>query len=156
MTPEQRHKCMAAVKGKDTKPEILVRRYLHAKGLRFRLHNRKLPGCPDLVLKRYKVAIFVNGCFWHGHLGCGNFKLPQSNREFWQHKITLNQARDYRAEVELKLLGWRVMRVWECELAPSLREETLSRLYRMIVEPDHVFRQEPLPIVAEPLAPYGE
>lgn len=155
MTPEQRHNCMASVKGKDTNPEIIVRKYLHAKGLRFRIHVRKLPGCPDLVLKKYGVVVFVNGCFWHGHKGCRHFKLPSSNNEFWKHKIILNQARDHRAEVELSLLGWRVLRVWECELAAPVRYVNLAKLYDMIVRGENQFEQEPLPIVAEPLPKYG-
>lgn len=146
---------MAAIKGKNTKPELVVRKYLHARGLRFRLHGKTLPGCPDIVLKKHKAVVFVNGCFWHGHTGCDKFKLPAANREFWKHKITLNQARDYRAEVELKLLGWRVLRVWGCELAPRLREQTLERLYEAIVRPEKSIEQEPLPIAAEPLPKYG-
>lgn len=146
---------MAAIKGKNTKPELVVRKYLHARGLRFRLHSKTLPGCPDIVLKKHKAVVFVNGCFWHGHTGCDKFKLPAANREFWKHKITLNQARDYRAEVELKLLGWRVLRVWGCELAPRLREQTLERLYEAIVRPEKSIEQEPLPIAAEPLPKYG-
>lgn len=146
---------MAAIKGKNTKPELVVRKYLHARGLRFRLHGKTLPGCPDIVLKKHKAVVFVNGCFWHGHTGCDKFKLPAANREFWKHKITLNQARDYRAEVELKLLGWRVLRVWGCELAPRLREQTLERLYEAIVKPEKSIEQEPLPIAAEPLPKYG-
>lgn len=156
MTPEQRHRCMAAIKGKNTKPELVVRRYLHARGLRFRLHNKKLPGCPDIVLKKHKAVVMVNGCFWHGHTGCEKFKLPTANREFWKHKITLNQARDYRAEVELKLLGWKVLRVWGCELEASRRAETLARLYDAIVEAGNSIEQEPLPIAAEPLPKYGK
>lgn len=107
------------------------------------------------MLKKYKAVVMVNGCFWHGHVGCDKFKLPAANREFWKHKITLNQARDYRAEVELKLLGWRVLRVWGCELAPRLREHTLERLYEAIVNPEKSIEQEPLPIAAEPLPKYG-
>lgn len=156
MTPEQRHKCMSAIMGKNTKPELMVRKYLHARGLRFRIHDKKLPGCPDIVFRKYKVVVFVNGCFWHGHVGCDKFRIPSANHEFWKHKITLNQARDYRAEVELKLLGWRVLRVWGCELSPKSREQRLARLYNDIVETDKVIEQEPLPIAAEPLPRYGK
>ena len=94
MTPEQRHRCMAAVKGKDTRPEIIVRRYLFSKGLRYRVNNRKLPGSPDIVLKKYKTAVFVDGCFWHGHEGCVFFKMPKSNQDYWERKISHNRARD--------------------------------------------------------------
>lgn len=105
MTPEQRHRCMAAIKGKDTKPEIIVRKYLFSRGLRFRIQVRKLPGNPDIVLPKYKTVIFVDGCFWHGHEGCKYFKMPKSNVEFWQNKIDRNIARDIRNEAELKALG---------------------------------------------------
>lgn len=94
MTPNQRSRCMAAIKGKDTKPEILVRKFLFSKGLRYRLNNRKLPGSPDIVLKKYKTVIFVDGCFWHGHEGCKYFRLPKSNTSFWETKITQNIERD--------------------------------------------------------------
>lgn len=116
MTPEQRHRCMAAIRGRDTRPEMIVRRFLHARGLRYRLSDRRLPGTPDIVLKKYHTVIFIDGCFWHGHEGCSQFKLPKSNSDFWRHKINMNIARDYRANVELRLLGWRVIRVWECEI----------------------------------------
>ena len=117
MTPEQRSRCMAAIKGKDTKPEMIVRKYLFSRGLRFRVQVRKLPGNPDIVLPKYKTVIFVNGCFWHGHEGCRYFRLPKSNVEFWEEKIERNVARDFRNEAELKALGWRVVRVWECEIS---------------------------------------
>ena len=101
-TPEQRSRNMAAIKGKDTKPEIIVRKYLFSRGLRFRVQVRKLPGNPDIVLPKYKTVIFVNGCFWHGHEGCKYFRLPKSNVEFWKEKIERNIARDVRNETELK------------------------------------------------------
>lgn len=136
MTPEQRSRCMAAVKGKDTKPEIIVRKYLFSRGLRYRVQVRKLPGNPDIVLPKYKTVIFVNGCFWHGHEGCRYFRLPKSNVEFWEEKIKRNVARDFRNEAELKALGWRVIRVWECEIKTlAQREEYLKCLYDRIVNP---------------------
>lgn len=94
MTPEQRHRCMAAVKGRDTKPEMLVRKFLFSKGLRYRVNNRRLPGSPDIVLKKYKTAIFIDGCFWHGHDGCRYYRLPKTNTDYWRHKIAMNIARD--------------------------------------------------------------
>lgn len=109
MTPEQRSRNMAVVKGKDTKPEMIVRKYLFSCGLRYRVNNRKLPGSPDIVLKKYKTVVFVDGCFWHGHEGCKYFRLPKSNVDFWRHKIAMNIARDYTNNVDLKLSGWRVM-----------------------------------------------
>ncbi len=136
MTSEQRSRCMASIKGKDTKPEMIVRKYLFSRGMRFRVQVRKLPGNPDIVLTKYKTVIFVNGCFWHGHEGCRYFRLPKSNIEFWEEKIERNVARDVRNEAELKALGWRVVRVWECEIKTvAQREEYLKCLYDRIVNP---------------------
>lgn len=102
-TPKERSLNMAAIKGKDTKPEMIVRKYLFSRGLRYRVDNRKLPGSPDIVLKKYKTVVFVDGCFWHGHEGCKYFRLPKSNVDFWRHKIVMNIARDYANNVDLKL-----------------------------------------------------
>ncbi len=135
LTKEQRSRCMAAIKGKDTKPEMIVRRYLFSKGLRFRVQVRKLPGNPDIVLPKYKTVIFVNGCFWHGHEGCKYFRLPKSNVEFWKEKIERNIARDVHKEEGLKELGWRVIRVWECDIRKvSGREDYLLSIYNSITE----------------------
>ena len=116
LTPEQRHKCMSSIRGKDTKPEILVRKGLHARGFRFRLQERRLPGRPDLVLPRHGVAVMVNGCFWHGHKGCSIASRPKSNREYWDAKIARNMHRDEVTSAHLEALGWKVITVWECEL----------------------------------------
>lgn len=129
MTPRQRSRCMAAIKGKDTKPELAVRRFLFAQGLRFRVNNRQLPGSPDIVLPRYKTAIFVDDCFWHGHEGCRHAVMPKTNVKFWHDKINLNIARDYKVNVELRQMGWRVMRIWECEI----NEPALELLYQRII-----------------------
>ena len=94
MTPEQRHRCMSHIRGKNTKPEILVRKYLFAEGLRFRIHKKDLPGHPDITLPKYKIVIFINGCFWHGHSGCKLATVPKSNTDFWLAKIHRNQERD--------------------------------------------------------------
>lgn len=102
MTPEQRSRCMAAIKGKDTKPEMIVRKYLFSRGMRFRVQVRKLPGTPDIVLPKYKTAIFVNGCFWHGHEGCKYFRLPKSNVEFWKEKIERNIELNTRNRTRVK------------------------------------------------------
>lgn len=135
-TRKERSRNMAAIKGKDTKPEMIVRKYLFSRGLRFRVQVRKLPGTPDIVLPKYKTVIFVNGCFWHGHEGCKYFRLPNSNVEFWEEKIERNVARDVRNEAELKALGWRVIRVWECEIKTvAQREVYLKHLYDRIVNP---------------------
>lgn len=162
MTPEQRSRCMAAVKGKDTKPELIVRKYLFSRGLRYRVNNRKLPGSPDIVLRKYKTVVFVDGCFWHGHKDCKYFKLPKSNVDFWRHKIAMNIARDYANNVDLKLAGWKVIRIWECEIKTKVkREEALKYLYARITESQNIaqyqtnqFDEES--IAAEPTIPYDE
>ena len=158
MTPEQRHKCMAAIKGKDTKPEIIVRKYLFSKGLRFRLHVRSLPGNPDIVLPKYKTVVFINGCFWHGHEGCKYYRLPKSNVEFWESKITNNKNRDCQNEIKLEELGWRVIRIWECEIRRVQdRNQSLERLYNQIVKrPTRYDENEiPIQIAAEEENNYG-
>lgn len=161
MTPEQRSRCMAAVKGKDTKPEIIVRRYLFSKGLRFRIQVRRLPGQPDIVLPKYKTVIFVDGCFWHGHKGCKYFRLPKSNAEYWKKKIENNASRDARTDAELRILGWRVIRVWECDIKSAHdREVYLKRLYENIESVTrqfaYNFETEDESLVAEPvLNKYG-
>ena len=116
LTPSQRHRCMSHIRGKNTRPEIVVRKGLHARGFRFRLHDRKLPGSPDLVLPKYGVAIMVNGCFWHGHKGCRYATKPKSNMEFWELKIRRNKHRDEVTDAHLEALGWHVITIWECEL----------------------------------------
>ena len=124
---------MAAVKGRDTEPELIVRRYLHARGLRYRVNVKSLPGSPDIVLRRFHTVVFVDGCFWHGHEGCRFFKLPASNELFWRHKIATNFARDFANNADLRLAGWRVIRVWECDIkTKERREATLRALYEAI------------------------
>ena len=115
LTPAQRRLNMSRIRGQDTKPEMLVRKGLHARGLRFRLHDRKLPGCPDLVFQRYRAAVFIHGCFWHGH-GCALSKIPATRQEFWLKKLGDNVDRDQRAIESLSARGWRVLIVWECAL----------------------------------------
>ena len=126
LTPEQRHRNMAAIRGKNTKPEMIVRRGLWSRGFRYRLNHRRLPGHPDIVLRKYRTCIFVNGCFWHGHDGC--WKIPKSNREFWVEKIRRNKERDREDQRKLAAMGWHCIPVWECELKPSKREETLDSI----------------------------
>ena len=129
LTSSQRHLCMSRIRGKNTKPEILVRKGLHARGFRFRLHNKKLPGSPDIVLPKYGVAIMVNGCFWHGHKGCRYATEPKSNVEFWEAKIARNRHRDEVTAAHLEALGWTVITIWECELrTSSLLDDRLNTL----------------------------
>ena len=119
---------MSQIKGKNTTPEETVRKYLFSHGFRYRKNDRRLPGTPDIVLPKYKTVIFVNGCFWHGHEGCKYFVYPQNNAEFWKNKIKTNIERDIRKEKQLTELGWRIVTIWECQLKPKRREETLLKL----------------------------
>lgn len=128
LTPEQRHKCMSRIRNKNTKPEIIVRRYLFAHGFRFRINVKQLPGTPDIVLRKYRTVIFVNGCFWHGHEGCPYFVLPKSNTTFWKTKIENNQKRDIRKRIKLRSMGWHVIQVWECQLKPKVQDLTLKSI----------------------------
>lgn len=125
LSPLERSERMSRVKGKDTQPEVALRKVLHGRGLRFRLHDRGLPGKPDIVLPRYKAVVFVHGCFWHRHVGCRIASTPKSNTSFWLSKFERNTQRDARVVTELEALGWRVFIVWECELA-SLRKANLT------------------------------
>jgi DNA mismatch endonuclease (patch repair protein) len=121
LTPAQRRLNMSRIRGKNTKPELILRRGLHARGFRFRLHRRDLPGCPDMVFTRFRAAVFVHGCFWHGH-DCSMFKLPETQTEFWRAKIQGNRQRDARVLEDLSALGWRTRVIWECALrAPGRR-----------------------------------
>lgn len=115
LTPAQRSHNMSRIRGKDTKPELLLRRGLHAAGFRFRLHRKDLPGCPDLVFPSRRAVIFVHGCFWHGH-ACPMCKMPATRPEFWRAKIEANHARDLRSVTALQSAGWRVLIIWECAL----------------------------------------
>ena len=116
MSPEARSALMGKVRSKNTAPERLVRSVLHRMGYRFRIHQRTMPGTPDIVLRRHRTAIFVHGCFWHGHEGCRRSRLPQTRRDFWEAKINRNIARDSDAVAELERLGFRVLVLWECGL----------------------------------------
>ena len=116
MTSEARSRNMAAIKSKNTKPEIEVRKILHEMGYRFRLHRKDLPGNPDIVLPKYKTAIFVNGCFWHQHEGCKYACLPKTKTDFWKKKLEGNKQRDKVKQSQLNELGWKIINVWECEI----------------------------------------
>lgn len=165
LSQQQRHNNMAAIHSKDTKPEMIVRRGLWRRGFRYRLNSPRLPGHPDLVLKKYRTCIFVNGCFWHGHnvalpqvnseKGIVNSeccKIPKTNREFWVAKISRNQQRDIEEQRKLAEMGWHCITVWECELKPSKREDTLKSLaytLNKIWLEDHAAIRKPYPNMEE-------
>ena len=177
LTAQQRHKNMAAIRSKDTKPEMIVRRELWKRGFRYRLNHKRLPGHPDLVLRKYRTCIFVNGCFWHGHNvalpqmadvrskmeGEGTncplplessecCKIPKTNREFWVAKIRRNKERDKEEQKKLATMGWHCITVWECELTPKKREETLESIaftLNHIWLQDHQAKVVPFPKLEE-------
>lgn len=119
---------MSHVRGKGTKPEVMVRQFLFAQGFRYRLYRKDLPGKPDIVLPKYKTVIFINGCFWHGHSGCKYATIPEANHDFWLAKISGNIERDKSNHAKLFELGWKVIEIWQCELKPKFREQTLNIL----------------------------
>lgn len=129
---ETRSYNMSKIKGKDTKPEMLVRKFLFANGFRYRLHDKKLLGKPDIVLTKYKTVIFVHGCFWHGHEGCKYFVVPKTRTEWWLNKINHNIENDKKANIALQNEGWKVVIIWECDLKNNKREQTLSELIKII------------------------
>ena len=131
ISQEARSRMMAGIRGRDTQPELLVRRYLHSAGFRFRLFRKDLPGRPDVVLPRWKVVIFAHGCFWHGHQGCPLFRIPKTRTDFWTKKIGRNSQRDQEAIQKLLDLGWRVAVVWECALRADA-QTTLSALLEFV------------------------
>ena len=160
LTLQQRHANMAAIHSKDTKPEIKVRKWLWSHGYRYRLNVKGVPGKPDIVMRRYRTAIFVNGCFWHGHEGCDKFRIPKSNVEFWQNKINRNQERDRQNYQLLKDNGWHVIVIWECQLQPSKIKETMLsvetllcdyflKLHRPKIKLYSAQEEETLPMAAE-------
>ena len=156
LTPQQRSKNMAAIRGKNTKPELIVRKGLWSRGFRYRLNYKRLPGHPDIVLRKYRTCIFVNGCFWHGHNvelsvmeSSTCCKIPNSNREFWLAKIRRNKERDRGDQRKLAAMGWHCITVWECELKPAKREQTLDSIAFTL---NHIWLQDhSLPKVSEPV-----
>lgn len=132
---EKRSQIMSKILGKETKPEILVRRYLFYKGFRFRKNDKRLPGTPDIVLPKYKTVIFVHGCFWHNHMGCKRSKLPKTNTEFWEKKILANVARDNRNIENIKKIDWKVIVVWQCKL----EKDCYNELNRIVAEINSIF-----------------
>ena len=178
LSPQQRHMNMAAIRSKDTKPEMIVRKGLWSRGFRYRLNHKRLPGHPDLVLRKYRTCIFVNGCFWHGHNVMSDVrckkddviesseccKIPKTNREFWVAKILRNKERDKEEQQKLAEMGWHCITVWECELKPQKREATLDSIAFTL---NHIWLQDhqveivshpqemdsEMPLAAEPLEP---
>lgn len=128
LTPQQRHRCMSHIRSKGTKPELAVRKWLWTHGYRYRLNVKSVPGKPDIVMRKYRMAIFVNGCFWHGHEGCRQFVLPKTNTAFWQAKIERNRERDRRNEEMLRANGWQVITLWACNLTKNRLEPTMQQV----------------------------
>lgn len=155
---------MASIRSRDTRPEIIVRKYLFSRGYRFRINHKRLPGKPDIVLRKYRTVIFVNGCFWHGHKGCKYYTLPKTNVEFWRQKIERNKLRDIIVRYKLAKMGWHCLTIWECQLKPFVREETLRSLDYTLNKSfinDLSIRQYHIPDNNEPIAAeeecgYGE
>ena len=177
LTPAQRHKVMSHIRSRNTKPELKVRQWLWRHGYRYRLNVKSMPGKPDIVMRRYRTAIFVNGCFWHGHhvethsiaslqdiINSSCCKIPQTNREFWVNKIKRNQERDQENYQVLHDNGWQVIVVWECQLTPKCIEETMLQVELMLNEHflamhqhkvvSYDFQEESAPMAAEDLPDY--
>jgi DNA mismatch endonuclease, patch repair protein len=129
---ETRSYNMSRIRGENTKPEMLVRKFLHSQGFRYRLHVRKLPGKPDIVMPKHKTVVLVHGCFWHGHHLCKYYKVPKTRTEWWLNKINTNIVNDKRAIQSLKKNGWKVIVIWECQLKPALINKTLQLLLNKI------------------------
>lgn len=123
---------MSNIRSKNSKQELLVREFLFANGFRYRLHRKDLPGNPDIVLPKYKTVIFINGCFWHGHRDCKYATLPETNHDFWEKKISGNVERDLISISKLNNLGWRVIEIWQCQLKPKAKDETLDNLIKTL------------------------
>lgn len=139
LTKEQRHRCMSAIRGKNTKPEIVVRKFLFGRGFRYRLNHPRLPGHPDIVLRKYRTVIFVNGCFWHGHDNCKYYHLPKTNVDFWRKKVERNKKRDVEEQCQLATMGWHCITIWECQLKPKVRVQTLESLAFTL---NHIFLED--------------
>ncbi len=158
ISPQQRSYVMSRIRGRNTRPELIVRRYLWRLGYRYRLCVSKLPGKPDIVLRKFKVAIFVNGCFWHGHT-THTVHIPHTNTEYWTTKIERNRQRDIENGIKLRHMGWTVITIWECELTAKRRQATLDRLVEALRllsrAPYPLTPQQDLSIAAEPPTDYN-
>lgn len=135
LSPKERSDRMSRIRSKDTSPELALRKALHALGLRFRVHDKSLPGKPDIVLPRFRTVVHVHGCFWHRHAGCNVATTPKSNTAYWQEKFDLNVQRDHRNAAALEALGWKVVTAWECELGSQRKTKEVAR--RIAVEIGH-------------------
>lgn len=163
---EKRSYVMSQIKGRDTKPEMIIRKYLFSNGFRYRVHIKQLPGSPDIVLRKYKTIILVHGCFWHGHENCKIAHIPKTRTEWWKNKIERNIARDKKIREELRSMGWNTLVVWECQLLPKSRKSTLEGISTLLyhayleqfrVKPYKVDNTEEVRnIAAEDIAIYGE
>lgn len=162
---KKRSAVMAKIRSKDTNPEWIVRRYLFSRGYRYRKNVKGLPGTPDVVLHKYGIVIFIHGCFWHGHEVDGH--IPHSNSDYWRKKIGRNQQRDERNKEALKKMGWKVMTIWECQLKPTVKEQTLLEMeywinhsfleqYRKKTIKPYEIIESPLNIAAEDTVEYGK
>ena len=140
LTPDQRHRNMAAIRSASTKPERRLRHALWHQGFRYRINDKTLPGRPDIVLPKYRTVIFVHGCFWHGHKDCSYYNVPQTNTEFWMAKIARNQERDQEVWRKLEAKGWSVVIVWECQLKKANLDSTVARVAEEIVRSGEAYR----------------
>lgn len=134
LSPSQRHACMSHIRSKNTKPEVKLRKELFMLGYRYRINKKGLPGSPDIVLPKYRTAIFVNGCFWHGHKDCKYYTVPETNTEFWTDKVSKNKERDALNNQRLESLSWSIITIWECELKPKAFDDTMDRLTSQLHE----------------------
>ena len=145
-TTEKRSDVMSKIKGKDTRIERIVARWLHQAGFRYRKHNRTVPGSPDISIKKYKIAIFVHGCFWHGHPGCKKYRPPKTRSDYWQAKIERNRLRDEHVFEILKSMGWHVFLIWECEIEADFDDLMKAVKHQMedIIQARKTLRMSPL------------
>ena len=140
LSPDQRHRNMAAIHSASTEPELNLRRALWHQGFRYRVNDKHLPGRPDIVLPKHRTVVFVHGCFWHGHKDCKNYTVPKTNTEFWVAKVARNQERDQEVWRKLEAKGWSVIIVWECQLKKAILEETIDRVAEEIVRNGEAYR----------------
>lgn len=144
LTPSQRKTCMSNNRGTNTKPELKLRKELWHNGFRYLVNDARLPGRPDIVLPKYRTAVFVHGCFWHGHRGCANYTIPKSNEDYWIPKISRNQQRDQEVWRQLEAKGWSVIIVWECQLKKSVIDQTIIQVKDEIIRNGRIHQKNQL------------